>query len=536
MWAAGDSYLENAKKILDSTYAHSRPGTCQALLLMGYREVGIGAMAQAWLYIGMAVRMAQDMGLHKSADKWVNVGKTLFTPDELQERRRIWYGCVVMDKYVSSYIGRPVAIFENDFDTELPDIEQLDELEIWAPHSSLLTVEDPSEPQPHAISATSHAVSCFNEFAKLSIILSMIVQTVYPIRRHAFRSSEYHRLEKLLDKWYFELPEHLQFDPASQKDTSLPPHCLTLHMHYWCTVLLLHRPFIRHASDLVGSPTKEHDTRENSRKAHDLCVQAANHIASIVFVYVQKHCPRRASVFLSYYVFTAAIMHVATLKSTPTDPQAGLGLHRCMDILHRMQDIWPSAWRAYQLLQGSKVQPQDPRTSMSPSGPDRRKRSAEHALEQPHSAPLPESLYRASQSYARMPASAQPQQGYPLSLDIPQPDPQAFFPSFERWGSDGNPMNNFSGGNLTTSVLPQQFSTGFDERARGNSDRAVQRFPQYWNDYSALGQMESAYPVSPADMVPSNAGPPSSRGSQQGVVYSQDQFLVFNNIPPGGQS
>lgn len=105
MWAAGDKYLESAKKILDSTYAHSRPGTCQALLLMGYREVGIGAMAQAWLYVGMAVRMAQDLGLHKNADKWVNVGKTLFTPEELQERRRIWYGCVVMDKYVSSYIG-----------------------------------------------------------------------------------------------------------------------------------------------------------------------------------------------------------------------------------------------------------------------------------------------------------------------------------------------------------------------------------------------------------------------------------------------
>lgn len=75
-----------------------------------------------------------------------------------------------------------------------------------------------------------------------AIILSMIVQTIYPIRRHAFRSNEYLRLEKLLDKWYYELPEHLRFDPASQKDSSLPPHCLTLHLHYWCTVLLLHRP------------------------------------------------------------------------------------------------------------------------------------------------------------------------------------------------------------------------------------------------------------------------------------------------------
>ena len=106
MWPAGDNYMQDAKVILDSSYAQSRPSTCQALLLLGYREIGIGAMAQAWLYIGMAVRMAQDLGLHKNADQWNSVRTALFTHEELQERRRIWYGCVVMDKYVSSYIGK----------------------------------------------------------------------------------------------------------------------------------------------------------------------------------------------------------------------------------------------------------------------------------------------------------------------------------------------------------------------------------------------------------------------------------------------
>lgn len=133
MWAAGDKYLEDAKVILDSSYAASRPSTCQALLLMAYREVGIGAMAQAWLYVGMAVRMAQDLGLHKSADKWTSIGRALFTANELQERRRIWYGCVVMDKYVCTYIGRPVAICERDFDTELPLEESAEEHEVWRP-------------------------------------------------------------------------------------------------------------------------------------------------------------------------------------------------------------------------------------------------------------------------------------------------------------------------------------------------------------------------------------------------------------------
>jgi hypothetical protein len=30
----------------------SRPSTCQALLLLGYREFGIGSMEQGWIYIG----------------------------------------------------------------------------------------------------------------------------------------------------------------------------------------------------------------------------------------------------------------------------------------------------------------------------------------------------------------------------------------------------------------------------------------------------------------------------------------------------
>lgn len=204
MWVAGDGYMEDAKIILDSTYSQSRPSTCQALLLLGYREIGIGAMAQAWLYIGMAVRMAQDLGLHKNADQWSHVGKTLFTGSELQERRRIWYGCVVMDKYVSSYIGervsmglaraatdtigsgRPVSIFEHDFDTELPSADevrlrligrspsstiatpQADELEAWTTHASPVYLDDGKEEySPAPITATGHVISCFNESAKL---------------------------------------------------------------------------------------------------------------------------------------------------------------------------------------------------------------------------------------------------------------------------------------------------------------------------------------------------------------------------------
>ena len=109
MWDAGDEYLEHAQRLLERSYVNSQPETCQALLLMGYREIGIGAMAEAWTYIGMAIRMAQDLGMHRRAEGWERaaLGGRIFGDRELQERRRIWYSCVVMDKYVSSYIGEP---------------------------------------------------------------------------------------------------------------------------------------------------------------------------------------------------------------------------------------------------------------------------------------------------------------------------------------------------------------------------------------------------------------------------------------------
>ena len=168
MWTAGDEYMADAKVILDRTYAASRPSTCQALLLLGYREVGIGAMAQAWLYVGMAVRMAQDLGLHKSAEEWTSVGgRSLFSRAELQERRRIWYGCVVMDKYVCTYIGRPVAITERDFDTELPGVEEGEEAELWRPHPSPPVLDDVGGMHPEVAPAPGHILSCFNESVKL---------------------------------------------------------------------------------------------------------------------------------------------------------------------------------------------------------------------------------------------------------------------------------------------------------------------------------------------------------------------------------
>lgn len=67
-------------------------------------------------------------------------------------------------------------------------------------------------------------------------------------------------------------------------------------------------------------------------------------------------------------------MHITILIAHPTDPQARIGLSKCMESLRTMQVVWPCAARALELLRGSKFNLQEPAIESSP----RDKRSADH--------------------------------------------------------------------------------------------------------------------------------------------------------------
>ncbi|KAG2057972.1 hypothetical protein BDR06DRAFT_951074 [Suillus hirtellus] len=573
MWTAGDKYFNVAKKLLDNTYASSMPSTVQALLLLGYREIGIGAMAQAWVYTGMAVRMAQDLGMHRAADGWARaeVGR-LFGPRELQERRRIWWGCVVLDGYVSTYIGRPLAIFERDYDTLLPGEDEAEEMELWIPHESL-----PPDSRGHGYppsaemrcSITGRVLSSFNASAKLSTILSKLVQSLYAIHPVNSRHAEVAQLEELLNKWYLDLPEHLQL----KQGATVPPHILTLHMQYWCTTLLLHRPFIRNTYLLNKGKSDSVDDAEacaTSKKHYELCVGAANHISSIVSSYREKYCLQRAPVFLCFYVFTAGIMHVTSSSIFPNDPQSRIGLFRCMDALQDMEVVWPSAARANELLRGSNVMANPSNSSqacLSFTSRDRQKRTAEHSIdsedayERSHLQVLPSSsssnVPGSGQGYANTWRSTQfsgtshdvghsQESGAGRHADFAGAPISTSQSSYYPWTSDGSSYLSFPS-TLSTSVLPQMYSTGLvDSRRAGNSQSSAShqgqarlalhgggsgtytsdqpgmgRYPQFWNDYTSFPQMGMAYSQShPQQQQQQQPQDPIYMSAQYGGIYN----------------
>lgn len=111
----GDMYFRKVMKRLRDS-ARSRLCHVQAALLMAlYLDMDEGDVESIqWCTVGSAIRMAQDLGLHRSCTKW-NLPRS-----EIETRHRVFYACYVMDRWLGARAGKPLTILDRDFDTDMP--------------------------------------------------------------------------------------------------------------------------------------------------------------------------------------------------------------------------------------------------------------------------------------------------------------------------------------------------------------------------------------------------------------------------------
>lgn len=106
----------------DDILDNSSISNVQALLIYAYSlelEKGVGA-SKTWNVLGVAIRMAQDMGLHRKMTSSTQNKQSDTDHDEL--RRRVWGGCLIADRWISAIYGSPMMIDLQDCDCLLPSI------------------------------------------------------------------------------------------------------------------------------------------------------------------------------------------------------------------------------------------------------------------------------------------------------------------------------------------------------------------------------------------------------------------------------
>ncbi|KAJ1777990.1 hypothetical protein LPJ54_002018 [Coemansia sp. RSA 1824] len=112
-------HFQRAKMYLDEQYTHNSIASIQTLLLMSVYEQGTMS-TRSWLYSGMAIRKAYDLGLHRDVGAPKHKGLSVLSQTEAEIRQRAWWGCYVMDIMVSATLGRPTTIRDFTFDAAYP--------------------------------------------------------------------------------------------------------------------------------------------------------------------------------------------------------------------------------------------------------------------------------------------------------------------------------------------------------------------------------------------------------------------------------
>ncbi|KAF3359217.1 hypothetical protein VdG1_02240 [Verticillium dahliae VDG1] len=292
---AGWEFRERVRELLGSALNRSDVTTIQALLVMTNSLFVLGdERSAAWLYAGLAFRMIIDLGMHVDVP---DLGRK-FSDEDLEIRRRVFWGAFVVDKIQSLYQGRPVTIKGSDTLVPIKFLDTYEEFEHWRPFAYSSQSNDyPGSP--------AYSASTFTSLCRLSVAMSDILGCIYTERSFSQAATELSKmLETLnakLSAWKESLPTHLIFDP-NKSSCIPPPHVLSLHAMYHVLTILLHRPFVADGHLYTTS-------RSVSVNSFITCASAADSIVALLRAYDRAFTVRRAPYLVSYATYVAATIH-----------------------------------------------------------------------------------------------------------------------------------------------------------------------------------------------------------------------------------
>ncbi|EXJ71294.1 uncharacterized protein A1O5_05100 [Cladophialophora psammophila CBS 110553] len=205
--SAGDRsrYFKRAKTLLVAGLLQvSTIELVQALLLMGQYLHGALELNNCWTVIGLAIRTAQGLGLH--------LDPATFTSDKIEQevRKRVWWGCFVLDRVLSMKVGRPT----------IPDGPGIEVGMPLAVDDEFLSSEEGQSIQPQGVPSK---LEYFNQVIPQCRLMEKILKTLYSSdgpgdntqkARSVMDTTQFLALSIQLDgeltTWQENLPSHLK--------------------------------------------------------------------------------------------------------------------------------------------------------------------------------------------------------------------------------------------------------------------------------------------------------------------------------------
>ncbi|KAF9883178.1 hypothetical protein FE257_003898 [Aspergillus nanangensis] len=224
----------------------------RAALLVSIFLYEVNAKSASWVWIGSAVRVAQEIGLHVNSGPWPAL--------EGEMRKRVWWGMYAWDRLLALEMGKPVLINDQDCDVGLPNFGD----------DQTIAEEDsvPENQQKTPLLATIHVVRSIGQLTRTIRSCTIRPATIDTFERYFYTCLDI-------------------FPPQHRPDSHqyLDPRSLAPIIHLQNARLILHRHNI--------SP---HCNPEARASALDYCVSTARDTANILEFDVALVCVQALAV------------------------------------------------------------------------------------------------------------------------------------------------------------------------------------------------------------------------------------------------
>lgn len=225
----GFAYFKSARQLMDIADCRDLTSVQSVIFMILFMQSS-AKLSQCYAYVGVALRSALRMGLHRSyAGNW--------DPIEAETRKRVFWVVRKMDIYVGAMLGLPQTLNDEDIDQEFP-AEVDDE---YITHEGI-------KPMPEG---QVSLLTAFNAHTRLVLLLQKIIRKVYPIKvqnqqgqtdkSYTVPFSAIRELESDLEQWKTSLPPILSPCEAPERYSRVQQ---LLRLAYAHAQVLLYRPFL----------------------------------------------------------------------------------------------------------------------------------------------------------------------------------------------------------------------------------------------------------------------------------------------------
>lgn len=326
----GYKYFVAARKLIDIADARDTYAIQSIVMMIIFLQCS-ARLSTCYSYIGVALRSALRAGLHRKV-------AYNFNPIELETRKRLFWTIRKMDIYVNAMLGLPRSTAESDFDQELPD--EIDDENI---------TEDAYYPQKEG-KLSSAGIA--NAHTRLITILSHIMKYIYPVKQEVVSATPlYNVTHSKVSKMEAEIREWLESLPPELKPGANPPvqylkanRLLNLAL---CHVqIVLYRPFIHYCSPKFTGDEKARVSALN-------CIGVSRRAMYLAHELTSQKLLNGAYWFSIYTIFFSVACLVFYVHENPLDSEA-VEIRRDAELgknaLTSLKDSSMSAARTYNLL------------------------------------------------------------------------------------------------------------------------------------------------------------------------------------------